>query len=247
MDPAETPVYHVLIGCGSIIFFFTLLFASSSIWLQRRLWRKIRLKTEANLNRIEQERVRIAADLHDEINPIIYSVRRKIEDAVVADEGSRQLLNEARKQLVAMEEQLQSISRSMASLSLQQNGLLYSLQELVFDKNMRDNISIDLQCEALPALSTTAATHIYRMVQEIIHNTIKHAAASRLVIRFDYEQPTLFIRSSDNGKGFDIHTISSAEQGLGIGNILNRARYLHGTAEVQARNGCQWEIKLKVG
>ncbi len=247
MDTTETPVYYVLIACGLIILLFTLVFASSSIWLQRKLWRKIRLKLEASMNRMEKERARIAADLHDEATPLIYSVRRKIEDSVGADERSRQMLGMGREQLVVLEEQLQLISRSMVSLSLQRKGLLYSLQELVLEKRMLDNVDIELRSEELPALTKNEETHIYRIVQEIIHNTIKHAAASRLVISFDYEKPVLAIRSADNGIGFDVEAGSLPEQGLGIGNIINRAMFLHGTARVQAVNGCQWEILLKVG
>lgn len=244
MDATETPIYHAVIACGIVILIFTIVFVSNSIWLQRKFQAKRRLRIEAEVVSMEKERTRIAADLHDEAGPLIYSVKRKIEDALLGDENSSRLLNEGQQHLRMLSEQLHAISKAMIPLSLERKGLLYSLQELVLEKSIENDIEIQLQCSTLPVLSKNAQTHIYRIVQEIIHNTVKHAAASKLIIEFERESHQLYLRTSDNGKGFDVERLRSLPGGLGIGNIQMRALFLNGSAIVRSVNGCQWEIKL---
>lgn len=246
MDAHETPIYHAVIACGIIILLINGVFVFSSIWMQRRFKAKKRLKAEAEIVRMEKERASIAADLHDAAGPLIYSVNRKFEDAIGADEKSKLLLAEGQQLLVVLSEQLNAISKAMGPLSLERKGLLYSLEELVFEKGHEHNLKILLRCKVMPKLDIKAETHIYRIIQEIVHNTIKHAGATRLIIEFEKKGEQLIIRTSDNGKGCDLEKISALQPGLGMGNIETRASFLNGTAIMRSVRGCQWEIRLEV-
>ncbi|MFT3982223.1 MAG: hypothetical protein QM687_17265 [Ferruginibacter sp.] len=242
MHSFEAPIYHAVIVCGSIILFFTCIYIGSSVWLQRSFRQKRKKRMEEEIIRIENERCRIAADLHDEAGPIIYSIRRRIEDARAADEESMLLLKEGNEKLLLLGRQLEAISKGLIPLSLEKKGLLYSLNELVLERTVESDLKIELLYDHLPALEKTAEVHIYRIVLEIISNTIKHAGADLLVIDMHYSHRQLILRTADNGKGFDV---TRQYPGLGMGNIHYRAMFLNGTAFVDGTHGCRWEIKLQ--
>ncbi len=247
MDTSEAPLYYSVIACGIIILLINCIFIGSSIWMQRKFKVKRRKRAEAEVLNIEKERTRIGADLHDVSGPIIYSIKRKIEDAIGADEKSRSLLHDGAELLFSLSEQLNALSKTMVPLSLERKGLLYSLEELVFEKSIEHNLEIILRCESLPRLDKKAETHIYRMIQEIIYNTVKHAEASILIIEFEICRQQLILRTSDNGKGCDMALIKKYSKGFGIGNIETRASFLNGSACMHGSNGCKWEVRMEVG
>ncbi len=243
MDPSEAPLYHTVIACGIIIVLIMSVFVFSSIWMQRRLKAKRRSKAEAAIMRVENERTRIAADLHDAAGPLIYSIKRKLEDSVAADHQTQHLLNESQQLLKELSGQLNSLSRSMVPLSLVQFGLLYCLRELVAEKSLEHKLDIIFRCPGLPAMDKKAETHIFRMIQEIIQNTVKHAGAGRLVIELERTRKGLLLRTSDDGRGLDVTKIKRLQPGQGIGNIETRASFFNGTASMlfMVANGkCAW-------
>lgn len=247
MDTNETPIYNAVIASGIVLMLFNFIFIFCSIWMQRRFIIKKRERDEAVMIRMEQERLRIAADLHDATGPLIYKVKRKIENAKAADSESRELLDIAQGLLNDLSEQLHALSRYMVPLSLERNGLLYCLEEMVLEYEMNNQLHIQLQCGNLKGLNKIAETHIYRIVQEIIQNTVKHAMASKLNILIDRNAEQLLIKTSDNGRGFKMEKPAQQTKGLGIGIIESRASFMHGTAVMRSVNGCQWLVKLKVG
>ncbi len=247
MDANETPIYHTVIASGIILMLFNAIFIGCAIWMQRRLLQKKRERDEAVIIRMEEERLRIAADLHDATGPLIYSVKRKIEDACAVDIVSKDLLETAQEQLNVLSEQLHSLSKTMVPLSLKHKGLLYCLEELVMEIEMENKLKIYLNCGHFKALNKVAETHIYRIVQEIIQNTLKHSMATELCIVIKKQGTILHIKTSDNGKGFTIKKEGYKTKGLGIGNIETRASFLKGTAVMRNNNGCNWDVRLNVG
>ena len=84
---------------------------------------------------------------------------------------------------------------------------------------------------------------MYRIVQEIINNILKHANATNVAIYLCETDDNLKLTVTDNGKGFDLQTI---KKGLGITNIYNRAENFGGSAEIISSpgKGCTWNIKI---
>ena len=247
MDAIETPIYHAVIASGIVLMLFNCIFIGCSIWMQRRFIIKKRMREEAVIIRMEQERMRIAADLHDATGPLIYSVKMKIESATGADAESKLLLKAGEEALKKLSEQLHFLSKSMVPLSLERMGLLYCLEEMVLENQMENNLNIHLQCGNLNYINSVAETHIFRIVQEIIQNTVKHSRATELRILITRYGKMLFIKTSDNGRGCNIEKLGSQRKGLGIGNIESRASFMQGVAVMRGEKGCQWDVKLRVG
>jgi signal transduction histidine kinase len=94
------------------------------------------------------------------------------------------------------------------------------------------------------ALPLSTQTMIYRMIQEIISNAVKHAGASVLLLQCSQEEDSFFITVEDNGKGFDIDHRS---EGIGLKNIRNRVDYFNGNLNIESsREGTIINIELHV-
>jgi two-component system, NarL family, sensor kinase len=83
-----------------------------------------------------------------------------------------------------------------------------------------------------PALPLSTQTSIYRMIQEIIINAVKHANASLILLQCSQEEDSFFITVEDNGKGFD--TGNHQSEGIGLKNIRNRVDYFHGNLNIES-------------
>lgn len=247
MDAKETTIYHAVIASGIVLMLFNCIFISCSIWMQRRFIIKKREREEAVIIRMEQERMRIAADLHDATGPLLYSVQKKIEHAISADVESGELFHNAQQQLNKLREQLNALSRSMVPLSLERMGLLYCLEEMVLEYQIENDLAIELECGNLDLINKVEQTHIFRIVQEIIQNTIKHSMATELKINVNRNGNRLFLKTKDNGRGCDVEKLSGHSKGLGIGNIETRASFMKGNAVMRNLNGCSWEVSLSLG
>ena len=187
----------------------------------------------------EQERQRMARDLHDGLGCQLAAI--KLGLSRIPELPLQQITD----QLDASIRELRWISRNMMPESLLTLGLQEALKDLcssVMSPQLRlvyNAYNID---QALP-LSTQ--TMIYRMVQEIITNAVKHANATVIMLQCSQEEDSFFITVEDNGKGFD--TSNHQSDGIGLRNIRNRVDYFHGNLQIESSSeGTIINIELHV-
>ena len=96
-------------------------------------------------------------------------------------------------------------------------------------------------------IGNTAEVFIYRMVQELVANIIRHAEASQIMVQLMMDENATFLTVEDNGKGFD-KNILPQKKGAGIRNITYRVQYLNGTLDIDATpgNGTSVNIQLPI-
>ena len=141
-------------------------------------------------------------------------------------------LQQLSDQLDASIRELRWISRNMMPESLLTLGLQDALKDLcssVMSPQLRlvyNAYNID------PALPLSTQTMVYRMVQEIITNAVKHANATTIMLQCSQEEGSFFITVEDNGKGFD--TSNHRSEGMGLKNIRNRVDYFHGNLHIES-------------
>jgi len=194
----------------------------------------------------EKERERLARDVHDELGGIITSARLKI-GSIAADD----LAKEDQLKLIEVEAVLEmaSVSARNASMALSPVALkkfglegalniftnLYSTHQSVFEINC-----------TVHELNSSAEIGIFRMISEIVNNSIKYAQAKNINIDLSInDKEELIITVLDNGIGFDLKLIS--ENSNGIINIQNRCEVLNGQLHIVTTpgNGCLYTIKFK--
>jgi two-component system, NarL family, sensor kinase len=96
------------------------------------------------------------------------------------------------------------------------------------------------------SLDKNAEITLYRIVQELINNTIKHAQAAEAIVQLEVRNGQLEITVEDDGKGFDVSLLNQSKAAAGIGwsNIQNRAEYLHAKLDVQSQEDKGTSVKL---
>ena len=182
----------------------------------------------------ENERKRIAADLHDGIGQTMTAAWLNLQALIPMTELLRaedaHLVNTTSELVGNSCAEIRQISHNMMPNILFRQGLIPALQ--TFIRQTGDNaLSIILTSEEKELhLDKTTELVLYRVVQECVNNVIKHARATELYISVSKEDEYISVLIEDNGVGFDV---VAAEQSLGIGlqNIRSRIHYLHGTVE----------------
>lgn len=133
---------------------------------------------------------------------------------------------------------IRAIALEYLPYTLQKSNLNDTLREYVRFINERHNDLIDLLIgDHTPPLSTNKAVNIYRIVQEIIDNTLVHAQATQLTIRIKVEYKALVLITQDNGIGFDYEAELEKGNGIGLNNIVTRTQLLKGKLKVHSVKG----------
>jgi two-component system NarL family sensor kinase len=193
----------------------------------------------------EQERRRMARDLHDGLGCSLSAIKLGLSRIPAESDQQERSLQQVTDQLDASIRELRWISRNMMPEALLTLGLSDALKDLcssVMSAQLRlvyNAYNIDA------ALPLSTQTMIYRMIQEIISNAVKHAGASVLLLQCSQEEDSFFITVEDNGKGFDAGNHQS--EGIGLKNIRNRVDYFNGNLNIESsREGTIINIELHV-
>lgn len=205
-------------------------------------------KLESLIEGEEKERKRLAQDLHDGINGDLSVIKYKLTDIDIENQTEEEAagFKEAINMLDNAIEQVRNISHNLAPPSLQN----FSLTEALFQfcQNMASSSGIDIKFQSFGTpikLGSDYETAIYRMVQELINNIVKHAEATEALVQLNHHIDILDITIEDNGKGYDT---ALGHEGIGLKNIQSRAAFLHSEVQVDSSDegtAVQIQIDLK--
>ena len=187
----------------------------------------------------EEERRRIAEALHNGVGQLLYATRLHL-DALPPSEtvrAGKELLNEAIRAT-------RTISFELTPSILEDFGLTVALQELV--SRIPASLTVDLNLSGLDRpLPALLATAVYRIVQELLNNVMKHAQAQEVFVEVSREDNQLYISVEDDGVGFDAAG-PAPRAGIGLAGIRTRVGLLGGTFRVQSRLGQGTSSALQV-
>lgn len=179
----------------------------------------------------EQERKRIAEDLHDSLGHLLSAAKMNLQSGNGQEQlnASMQLLNQA-------SEELRNISFNLMPNVLEEEGLTPALNELAEKSGKSGKIAVSFQAHDIKSLKfdKLAQFNIYRIVQEAINNIMKHAGATEAGIQLIGKENNLTIMIEDNGKGFDPKNILN---GRGQKNMRARTNWLNGNFHLDSRPG----------
>lgn len=235
MDTKETSVYQAVLIAASVIGTIILYFIISVIRQQRKHRLLYQAKLSAEIIALEKERTRVAADLHDELSPTLSAVKFKIENIDPHKNNAEQMISDSLKYIDSILHQVRHIAYGLMPITLIRNGLVPAIEEFIGHTTAGSKLNIEFQYRNIPELPQETSIHIYRILQEIIHNSIKHARATKLKIEIRYRQNILHIATTDNGQGFNI--TDSGNAGMGLNNIRSRTEMLAGELHIRSAPG----------
>ena len=227
-----------------------LIFAGFSFYRKRQIQHKMHLQaevmkqqdlaTKAIINAEENERKRIAAELHDGVGQMMSAAKMNLS----AFENDIQFKDEAQKitfeKLIGLVDEsckeIRSVSHQMMPNALLKSGLASAVKEFL-DKIDNRIIKINLHTEGLQErLDSNTETVLYRVIQECVNNVIKHSGANNLDISLIKDADGIAATVEDNGRGFDINDKQKFE-GIGLKNISSRVSFLKGTVDFDSSPG----------
>ncbi len=208
--------------------------------LQSQIMLQQDIATKAVIEAEENERKRIAGDLHDGVGQTMSAAKMNLSsiesrlnfgnnEDKIAFEKIVNLVDESCKEV-------RTVSHNMMPNALLKSGLSSAVKEFI-DKIDNRVLKVNLYSEGLnERLDSNVETVLYRVIQECVNNVIKHSGANELDISLIKDADGIAATIEDNGKGFDVAEKVKAD-GIGLKNIKSRIEYLKGTVDFDSFPG----------
>lgn len=221
-----------------------LLLASLTIltfyFLYRRKKTKL-LEFVAQQHAIEQERTRLARELHDGLGSMLSGIKHSfssIKNNVQLNNKQDVDFDATIEKLNISIKEIRNISHSMMDTdSLLQNGLVNALRDYCRSLSRPETLRVNFEEVALGnmVLKDEQTFHVFRIVQELLNNIIKHAQANKVIVQLSKNNNELNITVEDNGKGFDVNNIA-LKKGIGLKNVADRLKIVNGKMDIKSNS-----------
>jgi signal transduction histidine kinase len=185
----------------------------------------------------ELERERIARDLHDSLGGLLSTVKLHFDalQAGIPEIARQAEYAKAYNLLDNACNEVRTISNNMQPGALLKMGLVPAIRDLINRIESKDTPHMEFQhFGPLHDLPMTIGLHIFRIVQELLYNSIKHAGANEILVQLIRNPDDLEIMVEDDGRGYDP---SDARRGMGTENIAARVNFLKGEISVHSESG----------
>ncbi len=238
----------LFIGIAGLILLIGLLINSQ--YRRNKLRQEANMKTElmkqqemsvkAVIEAEENERQRIAKDLHDGVGQMMSAAKMNLSafesEVKFANEEQKQSLEKVIQLVDESCKEVRTVSHIMMPNALLKKNLAAAIRDFV-DKLNNKTLQAHVHTEGLDdRMDSNIETVLYRVIQECVHNAIKHAGATTLDISLIRDKDGISGTIEDNGKGFDVADKENFE-GIGLKNITTRIEYLKGTVDFDTAPG----------
>lgn len=248
--------WSLVLGITLICFTFYFWYKNYKIKQQHILSNRLLQQQEENSRAIieaeEKERTRIARDIHDGIGQQLSAAKLNIEALKntlnLTTERQQDLFNNTVSLIDDAVTEARQVSHSMLANSLLKLGLIGAVRDFINKLNNLAGVKINIETFGLnERLNETTEMILFRVLQEIVNNIIKHAKASEVSIQFIKHDNELCLLIEDNGVGFDTTQITNFK-GIGIKNIQSRINYLNGKVyfDSSVNNGTTVNIEIPI-
>jgi signal transduction histidine kinase len=225
-------------------------------FLRRRLHRQKALQlafSQQVLKRLEDERRRIAANLHDGLGQVLLAIRNQALVAMqrsTEENGVRQRLEEISDTTSQALDEVRQITHGLRPYQLNRLGLTQAIRATLNQVSSDSSIVFANRVDDMDGVfDQDSEIHVYRIVQEAINNVIKHSSANEAAVVIKNRNNIISLSIRDNGQGFDLNSVSPSEPnalGYGLSGIAERVRILGGTLAVEARPGKGTSLSIEI-
>jgi signal transduction histidine kinase len=197
-----------------------------------------------------QERNRMARELHDSVTHTLFSINMTAEAAQLLLARDPALVGPPLAQLQALAQsalaELRALIFQLRPALVAAPSLLPALHQHLADWQRRDELAVTLRADSEPPLTTHQAEQILRVIQEALHNVIKHANTRQATVTLETGNDCLKLVIADEGVGFDLTTVHGQGQHLGLTSMRERVTELGGDFTLVSSPGQGVVIKVEV-
>jgi signal transduction histidine kinase len=198
----------------------------------------------------ESERSRVAKDLHDGVGSLLSGVKLSLSSMggnMFISESHAKIFERSLHQLDDAIIEMRRVAQNMMPEILVKGGLIQAIAQLASGISQSGNISIHFEHHHFDRrLPGDTEVIVYRLVQELLQNIVKHSFAKEVIIQISEHENNIHLVVEDNGKGFNTETWEKST-GMGFSNLRNRVNYLKGTIHVKSTpdDGSSFLIEFK--
>lgn len=224
----ESDVLFIVIVVAILLGIIITYFLITIIRHQRRNLDLHKAKILAEITTLENERKRIASDLHDELGPLLAAVKLQITNLESTSEHDVSLIQKSSGHIDDIIKKLREISNNLLPNTLIRKGVTAAIADFISRLSDVHPLRISFDYPQDLKIDKDKEINLYRILQEIIHNTLKHAQAVNLRIKFVREEDHLVLMTEDDGVGFNYNEKSKLSSGLGLLNLQSRTEVMGG-------------------
>lgn len=198
------------------------------------------LAVEAMLKGQEEERTRLAKDLHDGLGGMLSGVKisfSNMKENMIMDAAHAASFEKSLHQLDSTIAELRKVAHNLMPEALVKFGLKSAVKDFCDSMQLRGNTEII--CEQLGderELGNIADVNVYRIIQELVNNAAIHGTANQILVQISKTPNKVLITVEDSGNGFDLNELKKSK-GIGLSNIKHRVDYLNGSIDLDSKPG----------
>jgi PAS domain S-box-containing protein len=182
----------------------------------------------------EQERARIARELHDDINQRLALLAIELEQLKENPSEVERRVQELWKQTAEISNDVQALAHDLHSSQLEYLGAVAAMKSWCKEFGERGGMQIDCSHDVRSTLPAEIGLCLFRVLQEAVHNAAKHSGVKRIEVQLHEESGTIHLIVKDFGKGFDVEAASKGK-GLGLTSMRERVRLVNGTIAIESK------------
>ncbi|MDB5252182.1 MAG: hypothetical protein JWP27_1351 [Flaviaesturariibacter sp.] len=237
MDAQETRIYAAVLIASAVLGTILVFFLVSIVRQQRRNLELHKKNIMAEITTLEKERSRMAHDLHDELGPVLAAVKMKMNSFELTHEEDRAEMVRTSEHIDELLKRIREITFDLMPNTLLRKGFTGAAKEFVDFIGRNNQLTIQYHADEIPYISEQKTINLYRILQEVVHNTIKHAGATSLHISISLQKNNIVLSTSDNGAGFDYDRKLATDAGIGLTSLKSRVEIMNGQFYLESKKG----------
>ncbi|MBN2638183.1 MAG: Cache 3/Cache 2 fusion domain-containing protein [Bacteroidales bacterium] len=199
----------------------------------------------------EKERERFSKDMHDGIGPLLSTVKLYVNELGSSDIGTeekKEFVNQINKMLDDAVGNIREISNNLMPRVIHKYGLVKALEAFCNKINQAGKIQVEFNADNLSEqLDKNVQMILFRVISELLTNTIKHANARKANIHLQQDGENILLTFTDNGIGFDSKEVMvNKNTGIGLKSIISRIKSINGTCEIISAKGEGFKIVIEI-
>lgn len=232
---------NLIIGLFAVILVLGLiLFNRNRLKHRNKLLMEKDLRNRAVFKAHEEEKARLSQELHDGVGPLLSLIKLNVS-SLPANPETEKIIHEIKDLTSESMKEVRSISHALMPSLLEKKGLKAALADFVEQINQSGKTKVNMDYAVSGDLTTEVQVNVYRIIQEVLNNMMKHANASGATVSLNERGGQLEIKVSDNGKGFESDILTN---GNGMNNIYSRVDFLKGELKVNTAPGKGTEFHI---
>lgn len=232
----------ILMANGFVLLVTTVYFLFAYYMVKKN--RQLKLdKLKAALFTSEEARQNIATQLHNDLGPTLATINMQLELVKI---NGPDMIDECQQTVSRSIKMIRHFTRELSPFGNMHFTLKMAIEQYIADQLMPNDIQFNIEEKATYSLTSEKSNQVYRVLQEIILNTIKHSKATQFDMEISRERDHVLIRTCDNGKGFDLITKrKNGHLGHGLNDMFYRLEMMNGELECKSdKTGTRYHMLI---